>query len=269
MASAIQPHNERAAATWGAGGADYDAISRTIADSIEHCVHRLGPRPGERVLDLATGTGWAARLAAARGAKVVGVDIGADLIEAAKERARQADLEIEFEVGDAERLRFEDESFDVVVSTCGVMFASSPEAAAAEIARVSKRGGRVGLTTWPPEGTLAQMFQVMRPYMPSPPSPPPPSPFEWGRRERVRELLGSAFDLKFETGTTVLREPDGEAVWRLFSTGYGPTKTIAGKLDPERREQLRHDFVAFHDQFRGDLGVAMPREYLLTIGIRR
>jgi SAM-dependent methyltransferase len=155
MASAIQPHNERAAATWGAGGAAYDAISRTIADSIEHCLQRLAPGPGERVLDLATGTGWAARGAAARGAEVVGVDIGADLIEAAKERARQAGLEIAFEVGDAERLRFEDESFEVVVSTCGVMFASDPEAAAAEIARVCKRGGRVGLTTWPPEGTLS------------------------------------------------------------------------------------------------------------------
>ena len=269
MTSAIQPHNERAAATWGAGGADYDAISRTIANSIEHCVHRLGPGTGERVLDLATGTGWAARLAATRGAKVVGVDIGADLIEAAKERARQANLDIEFEVGDAEQLRFDDESFDVVVSTCGVMFASNPEAAAAEIARVCRPGGRVGLTTWPPEGTLAQMFQVMRPYMPPPPSPAPPSPFEWGRPERIRELLGPAFDLKFEIGTTVLREPDGEAVWRLFSTGYGPTKTIAGKLDPERREQLRRDFVGFHEQFRGELGVAMPREYLLTLGVRR
>ena len=269
MSSAIQPHNERAAATWGAGGASYDAISRTIANSIEHCIHRLAPQPGERVLDLATGTGWTARVAAARGARVVGVDIGTDLIEAAKDQARQARLEIEFEVGDAERLRFEDGSFDVVVSTCGVMFVSDPKAAAAEIARVCKPGGRIGLTTWPPQGTLAQMFQVMRPYMPPPPSPAPPSPFEWGRQERVQELLGSAFDLKFETGTTVLREPDGEAVWRLFSTGYGPTKTIAGKLEPERREQLHRDFVAFHDQFRGELGVAMPREYLLTIGVRR
>lgn len=269
MASAIQPHNERAAATWGAGGADYDGISRTIADSIDHCVLRLGLGPGDRVLDLATGTGWTARVAAARGAKVVGVDIGADLIEAAKDQARQAGLEIEFEVGDAEQLRFEDGSFDVVVSTCGVMFASNPKAVAAELARVCKPGGRVGLTTWPPDGTLAQMFQVMRPYMPPPPSPAPPSPFEWGRRERVQELLGSAFDLKFETGTTVLHEPDGEAVWRLFSTGYGPTKTIAGKLDPERREQLHRDFAKFHDQFRGELGVAMPREYLLTIGVRR
>lgn len=269
MSFEIQPHNERAAATWGAGGGAYEEISRTIADSIEHCVRRLAPRPGERVLDLATGTGWTARAVLALGAEVIGVDIGAELIEAAKERARRAGLEIAFEVGDAERLRFEDASFDVVVSTCGVMFATDPEAAAAEIARVCKPGGRIGLTTWPPDGTLAQMFQVMRPYMPPPPTPAPPSPFAWGRRERVGELLGSAFDLRFETGTTTLREPDGEAVWRLFATGYGPTKTLAGKLDPERRQQLQRDFVAFHEQFRSDLGIAMPRDYLLTIGVRR
>ena len=269
MPSSIRSHNEQSAATWDAGGIDYDAVSRAAADAMEHCVRRLDPKPGERVLDLATGTGWTARQAAARGAEVVGVDIGADLIEAAKTLARRANLAIAFEVGDAERLPFDDGRFDVVVSTCGVMFASNPEAAAGEIARVCRRGGRIGLTTWPAEGAIAGVFQMMRPYMPPPPSPPPPSPFEWGRRERVQEFLGSAFDLKFETGTTVLREPDGESVWRLFSTGYGPTKTIAGKLDPERREQFHRDFVAYHEGFRGELGVAMPREYLVTIGIRR
>lgn len=269
MGSAVVQHNERAAATWGAGGAAYDEVSRTIADSIEHCVGRLAPRPGERVLDLATGTGWTARRMALRGAQVVGVDIGADLIDAARGLARDAGLDITFQVGDAERLQFQDASFDAVVSTCGVMFATDPAAAASELARVCKPGGRVGLTTWPPDGTLAEMFQVMRPYMPPPPDPAPPSPFAWGRRERVAELLGDAFELRFETGTTVLREADGEAVWRIFSTGYGPTKTLAGKLEPERSEALRRDFIAFHERHRGDLGVAMPREYLVTIGKRR
>src|SRR5689334_11074674 len=84
MPSTIRPHNARVAATWDTGGADYDAISRAIADAIEHCLNRLDPRPGERVLDLATGTGWTARQVAARGAEVVGVDIGANLIEAAR-----------------------------------------------------------------------------------------------------------------------------------------------------------------------------------------
>ena len=105
--------------------------------------------------------------------------------------------------------------------------------------------------------------------MPPPPANPPPSPFEWGRRERVRELLGDAFDLRFEPGTTTLRMPDGESVWELFVTGYGPTKSLAASIDTERREQLRRDFIAYHERYRTDLGIAMPRDYHVTIGYRR
>jgi SAM-dependent methyltransferase len=266
---AIQPHNIKAAATWNAGGQHYDRISQTIADSIEHCVIRLWPQPGEHVLDVATGTGWTARRVAARGATVIGIDLGADLIEAARAAASEARLKIDFRVGDAEKLPFEDQSFDVVISTCGVMFVRNPEAAAAELARVCKKGGRVGLTTWPPDGTVSGLFKVMKPYMPEPPSPPPPSPFDWGIRERVKQLLGSSFDLRFETGTTVLREPSGLVVWELFVAGYGPTKSLAASLDPQRREHLKRDFIAYHDGFKTELGVAMPRDYLVTIGIRK
>jgi hypothetical protein len=85
----------------------------------------------------------------------------------------------------------------------------------------------------------------------------------------VRQLLGSAFDLGFETGTTVLREPSGLAVWEIFVAGYGPTKALAGNLDSERREKLKQDFIAYHDGFRTELGVAMPRDYLVTIGVRK
>ena len=101
------------------------------------------------------------------------------------------------------------------------------------------------------------------------PQPVVPSPLEWGRQDRLRELLGTAFDLRFETGTTVLRESSGDAVWQLFVTGFGPTKALAASLDPERREILKRDFIAFHDRFRTDLGVAMPRDYLVAIGIRK
>jgi SAM-dependent methyltransferase len=265
----IQPHNLKTAATWNAGGEHYDKISQTIADSIEHCVIRLAPRSGERVLDVATGTGWTARRVAARGAAVTGVDLGADLIEAARAAAAEVRLPIDFRVGDAEKLPFEDQSFDAVISTCGVMFVRDPQAAAAELARVCRKGGRLGLTTWPADGTIAGLFKVMKPYMPELPSPPPPSPFEWGSREKVRQLLGSAFDLRFETGTTVLREPSGDAVWELFVAGYGPTKSLAASLDPQRRESLKRDFIAYHDGFKTELGVAMPRDYLVTIGIRK
>ena len=265
---AILPHNLQAAAIWGAGGPNYDRISQTISDSIEHCVIRLAPKPGEHILDVATGTGWAARRCAAHGASVVGIDLGADLIEAAKAYAAAAGLTISFQVGDAEALPFKDHSFDAVISTCGVMFVSQPELAAAELARVCKKGGRLGLTTWPADGTIADLFKVMQLYMPAP-AVPLPSPFEWGSRERVQQLLGSAFDLRFETGTTVLREPSGLAVWELLLAGYGPIKALAATLAPGRIESLKRDVIAYLDRFKSELGVAMPRDYLVTIGTRK
>lgn len=265
----IQPHNQKAAATWSAGGSGYDRISRSISDAIAHCVVRLDARPGQRVLDVATGTGWAARLLAEQGAQVTGVDIGADLIAAAKTQA--AGLPIDFQVGDAEALAFPDASFDAVISTFGVMFAARPEAAAAELARVCKQGGRMGLTTWFPQSTIFEIFKVMKPYQPAPApgAPAPPSPFAWGTRERMHELFDAAFDLRFETGTTYYRAPDGAAAWELFVQCYGPTKTLAALLDPDRREALQRDFEALHDGYRTELGVQMPREYLVTVGTRK
>lgn len=267
-AQAIQQHNLKAAATWSSGGADYDRISQSIADAIEHCVIRLAPQSGEHVLDVATGTGLAARRVAARGARVTAIDFSADLLAAAKTCTAQTQLTIDFQVADAEALPFENKTFDAVISTFGVMFVSNPQAAANEMSRVCKKGGRLALVTWPPDGTIAGVFKVMRPYMTLPASPPP-SPFEWGRKERLQELLGDSFDLRFETGTTVFREPSGQAAWDLFSTGYGPTRTLASTLEPQRLEQLKQDFIAYHDGFRSDLGVAMPRDYLVTIGTRK
>lgn len=269
MAQSIKPHNAKTAETWDAGGQHYDNISHTIADSIEHCLARLAPMPGERILDVATGTGWTARRLAALGAIATGIDLGADLIAAAETIAEKVRLNIDFQVGDAEHLSFADQSFDAVISTCGVMFVRDPQAAANELARICRKGGRIGLTTWPRDGTIAGLFNVMKPYMPEPQSPPPPSPFEWGDQERVKQLLGSAFDLKFETGTTVLRKPNGLAVWDLFVSGYGPTKSLAATLPPGQRESLKCDFIDYHDNFQTELGVAMPREYLVTIGIRK
>lgn len=267
--SSIQPHNERPAQIWSSGGLAYDEISRQIASALDHCVGRLDPRPGEHILDLATGTGWTSRLLAARGAQVVGVDIAQDLLDAARTIGRTSGLAIDYETGDAEKLRFEDASFDAVVSTFGVMFASRPEAAAAEIARVCRPGGRIALATWRPDGTVFEMFKVMRAYMPAPPSAPPPSPFAWGSRERIRELFGAHFDLGFEDGETVYHARDGEAAWQAFVTGYGPTRALAAGLDEERREALHRDFAAFHDRFAAPLGVSMPRQYLVSVGTRR
>ena len=261
--------NQKPASVWNSGGAGYDEISRGIADSIEHAVLRLSPQPGERILDLATGTGWTSRRVVRRGAKVVGVDLGEDLIRAAQERASAEGLEIEYRVGDAESLPFADGEFDAVISTCGIMFASRPEAAGSELARVTRKDGRIALTTWLPDSNVFEMFKVMKPYMAPPPDPAPPSPFEWGKPKRVRELLSKDFDLKFERGTSFYREPSGEAAWQTFSMNYGPTKALANSLDKSRRADLRRDFVAFHEGFRTELGICVPREYLLTVGIRR
>lgn len=269
--STIEPHNEKPAATWNSAGDAYDEISRGIADSLEHAIVRLSPRAGERILDLATGTGWTSRQLTARGARVTGLDLGADLIEAARARARAAHLEIDYVVGDAERLEYPDGSFDAVVSTYGVMFASRPEVAAAEIGRVCKKGGRLALTTWTPEGNVFGMFKVMKPYMPAPPTPAPRSPFDWGRRDRIRELFGKDFELGFEDGISYYREPNADAAWKRFVSGYGPTKMLAQSLPPERRAGLERDFIAFHalPQFATELGICVPREYLLTVGVRK
>ena len=205
----------------------------------------------------------------ATGAKVTGVDISAELLSAAAERARAENLDIRYDQGDAESLPYSNGEFDAVISTCGVMFASRPEAAARELGRVCRKGGRMAITTWLPDSNLFKMFMVMKPYMAPPPSPPPPSPFEWGKTERVQELLGEAFDLKFEKGTSFYREPSGDAAWNTFSTSYGPTRALAASLDDAKRADLKRDFIAFHEGFRNDLGICVPREYLVTVGIRR
>jgi SAM-dependent methyltransferase len=264
----VQPHNEKPAAVWSSGGKDYDQISYGIQDALEHTVLRLHPLPGERILDLSTGTGWTSRLVAKRGAAVIGADIAADLLQTAREKAAAERLAIDYRIGDAEALPFADGEFDAVISTFGVMFATKQEAAAAELARVCRKGGRIALATWAPDGNVFEMFKVMKKYMPAPPTPAPRSPFEWGDIARLGELLGGSFDLRFEQGTSYYREPSAEAAWLTFSKGYGPTRILAAALPEDRRDAFRADFIAFHEQFATDLGVTVPRNYVVTIGVR-
>jgi ubiquinone/menaquinone biosynthesis C-methylase UbiE len=261
---AYEELEQRQSVMWGNG--PYQRITETIADIHEVVVERLAPEPGDRWLDLACGTGAIAERAALAGARVTGLDLAPLLIETAKARAAELGLEIEYVIGDVERLALGDASFDKVSSTCGIMFAPDHEAAARELARVTARGGRIALANWTPTGGLAKMFKVMAPYQSA---PPPSSPFDWGDERRVRELLGAWFELELEEHVSTLRVPSAEAYWELFSTSYGPTKTLADSLG-DRREELRRDWVDFFEtNYLANGEIAHTREYLLVLGSRR
>jgi ubiquinone/menaquinone biosynthesis C-methylase UbiE len=249
---------------WGAG--NFDEVADTI-DSVHHTViERLNPQPGERYLDIACGTGRVCELAATAGTTVTGIDLAPALIEVAKRRAEERGLRIDYRVGDAERLDVEDASFDVVSSTFGLMFAPTQEAVAAELARVTRPGGRIALANWTPEGRIGQMFRIQGSYAPV---PPPSNPLTWGTEERCRELLGDDFELSFERQLNRWEYPSGEWAWEYMATRFGPTLTLLEMLPPDRAEGLRHDLVAFGETARQGDHIVDDREYLLVMGTRR
>jgi ubiquinone/menaquinone biosynthesis C-methylase UbiE len=226
----------------------------------------LGAAPGVKWLDLACGTGAVAEAAAAAGADVVGIDLSPGLIETATKRAADLGLRIDYRVGDCEKLDLPDGEFDALSSTCGIMFAPDHEATARELARVVRPGGRIALVNWTPEGGVGDMFRVMAPFNPA---PPPSSPFDWGKRDRVQELLGDAFDLDITERVSTLRMPSAQAYWDLFSSSYGPTKTLAENLG-ERRGELEAAWIEmFEAKYAVEDGIAHTRQYLFIVGTRR
>ena len=259
-----QELKQRQSVMWGTG--PYQRVTETLGDIHERVIERLAPRPGVRWLDLACGTGAVAEQAAAGGATVTGIDLAPALIETARERAAERGLEIDYRVGDCERLVAADASFDAVSSTLGIMFSPDHRASARELARITRPGGRIALANWTPTGGLARMFGVMAPFMPA---PPPSNPFDWGDQDRVRELLDDSFELELEEHVSTLRMPSGEDYWELFSTSYGPTKVLAESLG-DRREQLHREWVEFFEtEYRTNGEIAHTREYLLVVGTRR
>lgn len=271
MANPVEQHNLKAQSVWNSPAGRYDEISRSIADAIEHGVERLQPQAGQHILDLATGTGWGSRVIAQRfeGVRVTGADIAERMLEHARSLAALQRLDITYQHADAERLPFPDAAFDAVISTFGVMFVSKPEAAAAELRRVVKPGGRVVLSTWKDDSNVFKMFGVMRKFMPPPPQPAPPSPFAWGKIERVKELLGEHFELDFETGTNRYRYASGKQAYELWVNHYGPAKSLATSLEPARRAEFERDMIAWHETFVSPLGYEQPREYLITRAIAK
>jgi SAM-dependent methyltransferase len=262
---AFEQLKERHAMAWGS--APFENMVDGIADVHEHLVRELDPQPGENWLDVGTGTGAVALRAARAGAEVTGSDLSPPLIETAKRLAAEDSLDIRFEVGDAEELPYGNADFDVVSSSFGLIFAPDHEAAAHELARVTKPGGRIGLTAWDPNGAMGDLFKLLGRYQPPPPEGAG-NPVDWGREEHARELLDSTFDLRFAHGTTHWDDPPDDS-WELMVNNFGPMKTLYAMLDETRREELHSDYVAYVQQFERDGVVDATGEYVVILGRRK
>lgn len=254
-------------ATWALG--EYDRVADGLTISTDQTLRVARVRPGERVLDLATGTGITAIAARERGAQVTGVDLTPELIEVARRKAADAGFEdIDFREGDAEALPFADAAFDVVLSTCGHMFAPDQEKVASELARVTRPGGRVVFLAWTPEGGLGSWFRITNKHV----APPPgvASPFNWGDADKVRQLLGPAFsEIGFTRGDCPQFGASPEDIWQLFSTRYGPTVRAVSTLQGAALDTFRDEMLAFLAGYRAADGkVRWGREYLITRAIR-
>lgn len=265
----LTEHEENpAAAMWGKGGRGYDIVSFAISDALAHGAQRLAPKPGENVLDIATGTGWTARNCARFGAKVTALDFSFELLEAARELSAGMEPSIDFVEGNAEALPFADACFDRVISTFGAMFAPDQQATADQVARVTKPGGRFVMVNWVPGGSVAEFFGVIGKYSDAP--PPGPSPMDWGVTEKVEALLGGAFDLTFETGVSNAYHDHEEAIRTWYMQGFGPVRAVAENLAPDRLAAFERDLDAFHAHYRTASGMLhVKRDYLVVIGYRK
>jgi SAM-dependent methyltransferase len=259
---------QRHRAMWAMG--DYDQIAHGIKTVADHVVRSAGIRAGERVLDIACGTGNTALMARARGALVTGVDLTPQLLDIARRRAADAGYhDIAWREGDAENLPFADGAFDVVVSSCGLMFAPDQQRVAAEVARVTRPGGRIAIQAWTREGGLGGMFKITNGYVPPPPGVP--SPFEWGDEAKVRSLLGPAFtDYQFERYDCPEFADRPEKIADLYIDRYGPTHRVYHVLSPDKAAAFRKDLVAFYGRYvtPADGKVRWGREYIITLATR-
>lgn len=265
--SRVLPHHQVAATLWSRGGAQYDNVSYAISDALAHAAQRLAARPGERILDVATGTGWTARNVARTGARVTGIDIADGLLDAARALSAHVQPSIDFMRGDAEALPYEDGAFDGVISTFGVMFAANQDQAAKELARVCRPGGRLVIAAWVPGGAVEAFFGVIAKHSDAP--PPPASPMNWGDRVHAAKLLGDAFELDFETGTNIAYHESADAIWDWYADGFGPIRHVMDSLDAAGRAALKADVDAYHAHYAGPMGLKVTRDYLVIRGTRR
>src|SRR5262245_20224211 len=231
-------------------------------------VDRLAPQPGEQWLDLGCGTGDVAFHAARAGADVTGSDLSPTLIETARQQASELGLDLTLEVADCQALPYGDASYDVVSSSVGVIFAPDHARVAAELGRVCKPGGRLGITAWRRDSGVGDIFAGMSKFMPPPPEGAG-SPFQWGDEAYVEKMLGDAYELSFEELDTRHEDDDPAAMWELFRTSYGPSHVLWNSLEEERRAELDETMTAVFEAHRADDGISMERRYIIVTGIRK
>lgn len=262
MTPEMESLKDRLRSTWIAG--DFGVIARTIELGAEEFVGRLDLKAGMSVLDVACGTGNLALPAARAGAAVTGVDIAPNLIEQAIERAKVEGIDAKFDVGDAEALPYPDESFDVVMTMFGAMFAPRPDVTASELLRVTKEGGLIAMANWTPEAFTGQMFKLGAKHVPPPPGMP--SPVLWGTEDAVRERFADGIaDLEMTRRKIKFLYPMPPAeVVELFRQYFGPTVVAFSKLDADGKAALRSDLEALWNEHNEatDGTTSVESEYL-------
>src|SRR5262245_13337432 len=246
---------------WSSG--DYAVVGTTLQIVGEDLCEALDLSAGQKVLDVAAGNGNATLAAARRWCDVVSTDYVASLLERGRMRAAAEGLSVEFQEADAEALPFADASFDVVVSTFGVMFTPNQEQAAAELLRVCKAGGKIGLANWTPDGFIGQLFKTLGKYV-APPAGAK-SPALWGTRARLGELFGAgAAAIKTATRHCVFLYRSPEHFLEVFRTYYGPMLKAFAALDAAGQQGVRHDLLALIGNMNRaeDGSMLLPSEYL-------
>jgi SAM-dependent methyltransferase len=254
---------QRQQAAWASG--DYAAVGTRLLLTAELLCEAVDLRAGERVLDVACGNGNAALAAARRFCQVTGVDYVPALLERARRRAAAEGLEATFQEADAEALPFPDGAFDVVLSTCGAMFAPDQEQTATELLRVCRPGGRIGMVNWVPDGYVAALFRAIGRYLPPPPGLRPP--VLWGDEERLRELFGPEVTISAPRRTFLWRFPSAEHQAEFFATFYGPTNRALTTLGADRAADLKADMVEVARSFDAsdDDTLVLRQEYLEAV----
>jgi ubiquinone/menaquinone biosynthesis C-methylase UbiE len=254
----------RQQAAWATG--NYSVVGTTLQIVGESLCEALDLRAGARVLDVAAGNGNATLAAARRFCDVTSTDYVAELLDDGRRRAAAEGQTVQFEQADAENLPYADASFDVVMSTFGVMFTPDQQKAASEMARVCKPLGRIGLANWTPEGFIGQIFKTIGRYVPPPAGVRPPS--QWGTQARIEELFaGKAKVLSAVSREFVFRYRSPMHFLEVFRTYYGPMVKTFAALDLDRQAAFAHDVLELMDRFNrsGDRTLVLPSEYLEVV----